>query len=67
MPYRSMGRGTYIIDRCFPGVGRVRRASGAQDESTFRAVNNMLSHLWTAGRADVLEQIRDGKLHPLTA
>lgn len=65
MTHRSGGKGTFLLDRIFPGVGRVKRASGTQDRRVFQALNGMLSQLWAAGRTDVLAGIRDGSLHPL--
>lgn len=65
MTHRSGGKGTFLLDRIFPGLGRVKRASGTQDRRTFDALNAMLSQLWAGGRTDVLARIRDGDLHPL--
>lgn len=64
-PERSGGKGTYILDRVFPGLGRIRRASGTLDRRVYQALNGMLSQLWAAGRSDVLASVRDGNLHPL--
>lgn len=65
MTHRSGGKGTYLLDRIFPGLGRIKRASGTMDRRTFDALNAMMSQLWAAGRTDVLAGIRDGHLHPL--
>lgn len=49
----------------FPGVGRIRRASGATTKATFTAMNGMLTTLFSAGRLDVLYGLRDGTIHPM--
>lgn len=67
MPHVSGGRGTYLLDRQFPAIGRIRRASGTTHRATFEAVNLMLSTLWSQGRLDVLRHLRDGTMHPLEA
>ena len=65
-PHRSAGKGTFLLDRVFPGLGRIKRASGTDDVRTFKALDAMLSQLWAAGRVDVLAAVRDKKIHPLT-
>jgi hypothetical protein len=65
VPHKSHGKGSYVLDRMFPGVGRVCRASGTTNRNTFKALNGMLDTLWSLGRLDVLECIRDGDLHPM--
>lgn len=65
MVHRSAGRGTFLLDRVFPGVGRIKRASGTNDRRVYDALNAMLSQLWAAGRIDVLASLRDRKVHPL--
>ncbi len=68
MAYRINGRGSYVIDRCFgAGIGRVKRATGTHDRKMVEAINGMLTLLWDRGRLDVVEQVRDGCLHPLRA
>lgn len=64
-PHKSSGKGTYLLDRRFPGVGRIRRATGTTDRKMFGALNDMLSSLWSHGRLDVLASIRDGQVHPM--
>jgi integrase len=63
--HKSGGKGTYLLDRVFPGVGRVRRATGTRDRNMATALNSMLTSLWAAGRSDVLAEIRDKRLHPM--
>lgn len=65
MVHRSGGKGTYLIDRRFPGIGRIRRATGTTNKATFKAIDGMLSALWANGRTDILVQIRDGVLKPM--
>ena len=64
-PHKSGGKGTYLLDRRFPGIGRIRRATGTKNKVTFKAIDGMLSALWVNGRTDILGQIRDGVLHPM--
>jgi hypothetical protein len=60
-----MRRGTLVLDRTFPSIGRIQIASGTKDKSTFEALNSMLSMLWSLGRADLLSDIRSRKVHPM--
>lgn len=73
MAYKSNGKGSFIIDRRFEGVGEIRRASGTDDPDVHRAIAgervkgggrtpNMLDELKGAGRTDLLELIRDDKV-----
>ena len=62
-PHRDHGRGTLIIDRRFPRVGRIKRASGTTERTIFKAYNSMLDALWAMGRVDTLRAIQDGTLH----
>lgn len=67
-PHRtSNGRGTFMLDRRFAGVGRIHRASGTTDARTLRGMNAMLTRLFELGRLDTLRAIRTGDLHPLVA
>jgi hypothetical protein len=67
-PHRSSsGRGTLLIDRVFPGIGRVRRSSGTTDQRTFKGINAMLTELYDKGLHGPLEAIRDGKLRAVAA
>lgn len=65
-PHRFNDRGTFVLDRQFPGIGRVRRASGTTDRRTFRAINAMLSECYAIGRHDLLRALRDKQLSPMT-
>src|SRR3990167_7929100 len=67
MAHRTGGRWTYVLDRTFPGVGRIARASGTHRVRTFTLINQMLTVLFETGRLDVLRQLRDGSLHPMVA
>ena len=62
-PHRDNQRGTLILDRRFPGVGRIKRASGTTDRSIFKSLNGMLDVLWNMGRVDLLRAIQERKLH----
>lgn len=69
-PYRSHGRGTLMLDRRFGKVlgdrGRVQVASGTTDVKVWRALNVMLDQ-FARRRPELLEDIRDGRLHPMRA
>ena len=62
-PHKDHDRGTFVIDRRFPGVGRIKKASGTTDAKMYDSLNQMLSTLWTMGRADLLLGIQAGRLH----
>lgn len=65
MPHLIGDRGTFVLDRQFRGVGRVRRASGTTNRRQFTALNAMLSELYQRGRLDVLASIAAGRLTPM--
>lgn len=44
-PHRHSEGGTFMIDRSFPGIGRVHRASRITSESTFRLFNDALTEM----------------------
>lgn len=54
-----------IIDRHFPGIGRVRRASGTSDLSTHRAIGAMFTMLVKKGRLDLVRAWADGIIHAM--
>jgi integrase len=58
--HRTSQGGTYRLDRVFPGVGRIVRASGATTKGEFQKRNDLLSRLYDRGRLDLLTAIRDG-------
>lgn len=62
---QMVARGSYILDRRFRHVGRIRRSSGTTHLATFRRINEMLTTLHGMGRLDLLRAIRDGHLAPL--
>ena len=53
---------TLIIDRTFPGVGRIKRASGTTNPKIRHKLSRMLTELYEDGRLDLLRAIRDGVL-----
>lgn len=63
--HRAMKRGTFILDRVFGGVGRIRRASGTTDPATFKAIDATLTNLHQTDRLDLLAAIRDGTAKPI--
>ena len=62
MAHKNTPHGTYMIDRRFRGVGRIKRASGATTKGGLRARNACLTGLYDKGRLDALRAIRDGTL-----
>lgn len=56
---------TKIIDRRFPGVGRIAIASGTTNPVTFKKINEDLTRIYQDGRLDILRAIRDGDVRPL--
>ena len=67
MMHRINRRGTYVIDRRYKGIGRIRRASGASSRKTFNQILSMLKELHETGRHTVLREIRDGVVTPIEA
>ena len=63
----SNGRGTMLIDRIFPGVGRIRCASGTTDARILRGINGMLDLLYARGQHGPMEAIRDRKIKAVHA
>ena len=63
-PFRSHGKGTFVLKGTFAGV-RVERASGTDDPTVLRRLREMCRTLADGGRIDVLEAIRDGHVRPL--
>ena len=53
---------TLIIDRTFPGVGRIKRATGTTLPLVRRKLSRMLTSLYEDGRLDLLRAVRDGDL-----
>jgi integrase len=53
---------TLIIDREFPGVGRIKKASGTTLPVVRRKMNRMLTELYETSRLDLLRDIRDNRL-----
>lgn len=60
----SHGGGSWLLDRVFRDVGRVRRHTGTQDRDVAKSMDVMLTQLHQHARLDVLESLRDGLLSP---
>lgn len=56
---------TLVIDRIFPGVGRISRATGTTIPAMKRKLSKMLTELYENGHIDILRAIRDGKVEIL--
>lgn len=54
-----------IIDRSFPGIGRVRKASGTSDAATHKAILAMFTMLVKKGRLDLVRAWADGLIHAM--
>ncbi len=67
MAWQINGRGSYVIDRRFKGVGRIRRASGIKNIKMLKKLESMLDNLWETGRIDVLRDIQNGVIHVMEA
>lgn len=65
MPSRDHARGTYIIDRTLPSVGRLKVASGTTSIPTYRRILAMIDALKAAGRLDLLRAMKDRVVTPL--
>lgn len=61
----TRGHGTYVIDRRYKGIGRIRRASGTVDEDTFNSIVAMMKEFHSTGKHTILKEIRDGVLTPI--
>lgn len=62
MHRHSSGRGSWWVDRVFRNVGRIHRATGTSDKAVAKAIDTMLTQLYSNGRLDVLESLRDKRL-----
>lgn len=62
---KTVVAGSFVLDRVFRSVGRIKLASGTGHAPTFKLVNAMLTGLFARGRLDLLEAIRDRVLTPL--
>ena len=60
-PFRSHGKGTYVLKGTSGGV-RIERATGTHDPKRLEDLRAMCRTLADAGRLDILEQLRDGTL-----
>lgn len=65
MAHKDNGRGTLVLDRRLPGVGRLKVASGTTSAQTFKRLNGMLDALVAAGRLDILRGIAARVVRPL--
>lgn len=59
--WKDGGKGSYIIDRRVPGIGRFKMATGAETRPEYRALSDMVTGLIAAGRIDILRGIAAGK------
>jgi integrase len=56
--HRVSPKGSYRLDRVFPGVGRIAVASGAVTKAEFDKRNALLTRLYDHGRLDLLRAIQ---------
>ncbi len=68
-PHMDGETGTLILDRVFPGVGRIKRASGQPDTKLgrrrFEQMDRMLTDLYQGGQHDYLKKLKRREIHPL--
>lgn len=64
-PHRDRQSGTFILDRVFPGLGRLRVASGTTHVPTFRRLNQMLTDLRAQAQFDVIRRMQARTITPL--
>jgi integrase len=56
------GRGTYRIDRRFPGIGRINKSTGTLDVKTFKQIDAMLTQFYETGKLEILQEIKEGAI-----
>jgi integrase len=61
-PHKTNARGSFVIDRQFRGVGRIKRATGSTDPEMFALLDAMLVTLHKSGRVDILQAVKSGAL-----
>jgi integrase len=59
------GKGSYVIDRRYGDVGRIRRASGTTHKATLKSILEMLKQFYDTGRHDILREIQAGIVRPI--
>ena len=64
-PHKDGGVGTFVIDRRFRGVGRVKVASGTAHAKTFEKINATLDLVVDRGRIDLVRAVRDRVITPM--
>jgi integrase len=57
--------GTLMIQRTYPTVGRIQRASGTTDEKVHARIVAVLDTLYQQGRLDVLANVKSGIAKPM--
>lgn len=65
MVHRINHHGTFVIDRRYKGIGRIRRASGTKDRKTLKRILGMLTEIQNQGKRSILCEIRDGVVSPM--
>ncbi|PYO40433.1 MAG: hypothetical protein DMD33_17585 [Gemmatimonadetes bacterium] len=62
MPHRVSPKGSFRLDRIFPGVGRINLSSGAKTAAEYRKRDALLSELYETGHLELLRAIRARRL-----
>lgn len=65
MVWQINNRGTFVIDRRFKGIGRIRRASGTTSKETLQQIVSMLKEFYETGKHAVLREIQRGTVTPI--
>lgn len=64
--HKTNGRGTFTIDRRFPHVGRIKRASGVRTQREFRELVSILTAIsFAPGGVQLLLDVKEGRIRPV--
>jgi integrase len=62
MPHRSNDRGSLVVDKRYPELGRLKRATGTTDPTIYKLYVAMLDTLYASGRLDILRALKDRRV-----
>lgn len=60
--HRDPRGGTFVIDRVFPGIGRIKRASGTTNPRAYRRIQRKLDALCDAADLETLRAVQRGAI-----
>jgi len=61
-PHRSNDRGSLVVDKRYPELGRLKRATGTTEPTIFKLYVGMLDTLYASGRLDILRALKDRRV-----